>query len=143
MPGLQARLPLLFSEGVGRGRITLNEFVALTATNHARLYGMAPRKGTLEPGADADLAIWDPDREVTLAAAMMKDNAGYTPYEGRVVRGWPVQVILRGRLVVDDGRLLAERGSGQFIPCATPSPVAARTTPRDGPAGALRRLIEP
>jgi dihydropyrimidinase len=141
VPGIQARMPLLFSEGVGRGRITLNEFVALTSTNHAKMYGIAPQKGTLEPGCDADIAIWDPQREVTLTASMMKDNAGYTPYEGRVVRGWPVQVLLRGRLVVDDGALLAERGSGRFVPCGTPAPLAGAAQRRDNAAGAFRRLI--
>ncbi|MEJ6022004.1 dihydropyrimidinase [Ramlibacter sp. PS4R-6] len=142
VPGIQARMPLLFSEGVGKGRITPNEFVALTATNHARMYGIAPRKGTLDPGADADIAVWDPQREVTLSASMMKDNAGYTPYEGRTVKGWPVQVLVRGQLVVDDGRLLAARGSGRFIPCGTPAPVARAGERRDNAAGAFRRLID-
>jgi dihydropyrimidinase len=142
LPGIQVRMPLLFSEGVGRGRITPNEFVALTSTNHAWMYGMADRKGTLAPGADADIAIWDPQREVTLTARMMKDNAGYTPYEGRVVKGWPVQVLLRGRLVVDEGTLLAERGSGRFVPCGTPAPLAQARATRDNAAGAFRRLID-
>jgi dihydropyrimidinase len=137
VPGLQVRLPLLYSEGVGKGRITLNEFVALTATNHARMYGLAPRKGTIAVGADADLAIWEPDREVTLTAAMMKDNVGYTPYEGRTVKGWPTTVISRGRIVVEDGELKVARGSGEFIPRGVPEPVA---TARPG-AGPLRNLL--
>jgi dihydropyrimidinase len=142
MPGLQARMPLLFSEGVGKGRITLNEFVALTSTNHAQMYGIADRKGTLDVGADADIAVWDAQREVTLTAAMMKDNAGYTPYEGRVVKGWPVQVLVRGQMVVDDGQLLVARGNGQFVPCGTPAPLAGARTTRDNAAGAFRRLID-
>ena len=124
VPGLEVRLPLLFSEGVGKGRISLNEFVALTATNHARMYGLAPRKGTLAVGADADLAIWDPDRAVTLRAADMHDNVGYTPYEGRQVRGWPEVVVSRGRVVVAGGQLHAGRGSGLFLARGTPEPVA-------------------
>ena len=83
VPGLEARLPLLFSEGVGAGRITLEQFVALTATNAARIYGLYPRKGTIAVGSDADIVIWDPDLEVTITAAMLHDNMHYTPSEGR------------------------------------------------------------
>lgn len=140
VPGLQVRLPLLFSEGVGKGRITLNEFVALTATNHARLYGLAPRKGTIAVGADADLAIWEPDRQVTLTAAMMKDNVGYTPYEGMTVTGWPTTVISRGRIAVEGGELKVARGSGEFIPRGVPGPVATARAPGDG-AGLLRGIL--
>ena len=140
VPGLQVRLPLLFSEGVGKGRISLNEFVALTATNHARMYGLAPRKGSIAIGADADLAIWEPEKQVTLTASMMKDNVGYTPYEGMRVKGWPTTVLSRGRVVVENGTLDAARGSGQFVARGTPGPVAA-ARPRDGPARTLRNLI--
>jgi dihydropyrimidinase len=115
LPGLETRLALLFSEGVGKGRLTLNEFVALTATNPAKIYGLHPRKGTLAVGADADLALWDPTWERTITAAMLHDQAGYTPYEGRRITGWPRAVISRGRVVVEDERLNAERGSGRFL----------------------------
>jgi len=81
VPGIELRLPLLFSEGVGQGRVDLNAFVALTATNHAKLYGLYPRKGTIAVGSDADIAIWDPDRVTTVTAPMLHDNVGYTPYE--------------------------------------------------------------
>src|SRR6266852_264267 len=118
VPGIELRLQLLFSEGVGQGRLDLNAFVALTATNHARLYGLYPRKGTIAVGSDADIAIWDPHRETTITAGLLHDNVGYTPYEGRRLKGWPVTVLSRGRIVVDDGKLLAERGSGNFLPCA-------------------------
>ena len=118
VPGIELRAPLLFSEGVGKGRIDLNRFVSLTATNAARLYGIYPKKGTIAVGSDADLAIWDPTREVTVSAAMLHDNVGYTPYEGMQLKGWPVTVLSRGRLVVDDGKLIAARGSGNFLPCA-------------------------
>ena len=118
VPGIELRLPLLFSEGVGHGRLDLNAFVGLTATNHAKLYGLYPKKGTVAVGSDADLAIWDPEREVTITAAMLHDNVGYTPYEGRRLRGWPVTVLSRGRIVVDDGKLAAARGTGKFLPCA-------------------------
>src|SRR5690348_10678444 len=118
VPGIELRLPLLFSEGVGQRRLDLNAFVALTATNHAKLYGLYPKKGTIAVGSDADIAIWDPAREVTVTAGMLHDNVGYTPYEGRHLHGWPVTVLSRGRVVVDNGQLAAERGSGAFLPCA-------------------------
>jgi dihydropyrimidinase len=118
VPGIELRLPLLFSEGVGQGRLDLNAFVALTATNHAKLYGLYPKKGTIAVGSDADIAIWDPERETTVTAGMLHDNVGYTPYEGRRLRGWPTIVISRGRVVIDDGKLTVRRGSGAFLPCA-------------------------
>jgi dihydropyrimidinase len=118
VPGIELRLPLLFSEGVGQGRLDLNAFVALTATNHAKLYGLYPRKGTIAVGSDADLAIWDPEREIEITAAMLHDNVGYTPYEGRRLRGWPTTVLSRGRIIVEDGKFVAPRGGGVFLPCA-------------------------
>ena len=139
VPGLQVRLPLLFSEGVGKGRISLQEFVALTATHHALMYGLA-RKGRLEPGADADIALWEPDKEVRLTASMMKDNVGYTPYEGMMVKGWPTTVISRGRVVVENDGLKVARGTGQFVARGVPEPVAAARM-REGPASILRKLI--
>ena len=131
MPGIELRVPLLFSEGVGKGRIDLNRFVALTATNHAKLYGLYPRKGTIAVGSDADIAIWDPRKQVTVRAADIHDNVGYTPYEGMQLTGWPVTVISRGRIVVDDGKLQAARGSGAFLPCALSDAAKplGRTTP--------------
>src|SRR5712675_2816861 len=131
VPGIELRLPLLFSEGVGQGRLDLNAFVALTATSHAKLYGLYPKKGTIAVGSDADIAIWDPKREVTVSAAQIHDNVGYTPYEGMRLTGWPVTVLSRGRIVVDDGKLQAERGSGMFLPCALSAAAKplGRTTP--------------
>jgi dihydropyrimidinase len=122
VPGLELRLPLLFSEGVGKDRLTLNQFVALTSTNHARIYGLDHCKGTIAGGQDADLALWDPERSTTIRAADIHDNVGYTPYEGRTITGWPVTVFSRGRAVVRDGQLLAERGSGKFVPRRSPGP---------------------
>jgi dihydropyrimidinase len=118
VPGIELRLPLLFSEGVGHGRLDLNAFVALTATNHAKLYGLYPKKGTIAVGSDADIAVWDPERETTITAGMLHDNVGYTPYEGRRLKGWPVTVLSRGRVIVEDSKLAAARGSGAFLPCA-------------------------
>jgi dihydropyrimidinase len=116
VPGLAARLPLMFSEGVNKGRLRLPEFVALASTNAARLYGIYPRKGTIAVGADADLAIWNPDREVVIRHELLHDNVDYTPYEGMVVKGWPEITISRGDVVWRDGRLLGTPGRGAFIP---------------------------
>jgi dihydropyrimidinase len=129
VPGIELRLPLLFSEGVQQGRLDLNAFVALTATNHAKLYGLYPKKGTIAVGSDADIAIWDPQREITVTARMLHDNVGYTPYEGRRLRGWPVTVLSRGRVVVENGKLAAERGSGAFLPCALSESAKPAGTP--------------
>ena len=114
------RLPLLFSEGVNQKRLDLHEFVALTATNAAKLYGLYPRKGSISVGADADIGIWAPDLEVTAQSASLHDNAGYCPYEGRRITGWPTTVVRRGEVVISNGKLLATRGSGQFLRCASP-----------------------
>jgi dihydropyrimidinase len=114
MPGLEARLPLLFDAMVSGGRLGLEKFVALAATEPAKIYGLHPRKGDIVIGGDADLAIWDPQRQVTIGAAL-HDHAGYTPYAGRTVAGWPVTVLSRGRVVVEDGTLRAAPGSGRFL----------------------------
>jgi len=115
VPGLELRMPLLFSEGVVKGRIDIHQFVRLTASNHADLYGLSPRKGRIRIGADADLAVWNPDKETRVACADLHDRVGYTPYEGRVIKGWPEIVVSRGRVVVENNRLHAERGSGQYL----------------------------
>jgi dihydropyrimidinase len=114
IPGVETRLPILFSEGVTKGRMTLNDFVAFTATNHARMYGLYPRKGAIAIGADADIAIWDPKRQVKIAATDLHHGADYTPYEGFEVTGWPVTTIVRGKVVVDDGRLVGAIGHGAY-----------------------------
>ena len=121
VPGIAARLPLLFSAGVGEGRITLNQFVALTATNHAKLYGLYPRKGTIAVGSDADIALWDPSKEVRISVDLLHDAMDYTPYEGRVVRGWPVMVLSRGEIVAEEGKVSEAAGRGQFLACERPA----------------------
>ena len=123
VPGIELRMPLLFSEGVMTGRISIEQFVALTSTNHARMYGLAPKKGSIAIGADADLALWNPARETTITWSMLHDNVGYTPYEGRTLRGWPEVVLSRGRVVVKDNTLNAERGSGRYVPRGKPEPM--------------------
>ncbi|MGE0521498.1 MAG: dihydropyrimidinase [Variibacter sp.] len=120
IPGVETRLPILFSEGVKKGRISLNDFVAFTATNHAKAYGLYPHKGTIAVGADADLAIWDPDRKVTLSQKLLHHGADYTPYEGFQVTGWPVSTIVRGRFVVRDEALVGAKGDGAYVPRGKP-----------------------
>jgi dihydropyrimidinase len=116
IPGLAARLPILFSEGVAKRRIDLPTFIAIGATNAARLMGLWPKKGTIAVGSDADLAIWDPDRKVTLTNALMQHGVDYTPYEGITVTGWPVTTISRGTIVADDGIIQGPTGHGNFLP---------------------------
>jgi dihydropyrimidinase len=120
VPGIELRMPLLLSEGVGKGRITLNQFVALTATNAARIYGLYPRKGTIAVGADADIVIWDAEREWTVTHSLLHDNCDYTPYEGMKLRGWPIMTLSRGEMVWDGGEPLGTPGRGRFLRCDLP-----------------------
>jgi dihydropyrimidinase len=115
IPGVEVRLPILFSEGVGKGRIDLPRFVALTATNHAKIYGLYPRKGTIAVGSDADLAIWNPEARRTIRHADLHDASDYSPYEGIEVTGWPETVVLRGRVMVRDGALVGRKGAGAYL----------------------------
>ncbi len=115
IPGVETRLPILFSEGVKKGRISINDFVALTATNHAKLYGLYPRKGTIAIGSDADLAIWDPETDRTIEQASLHHGADYTPYEGLSVKGWPVHVVLGGQIKILDGVMSDPLPSGEYL----------------------------
>ncbi len=116
IPGVATRLPILFSEGVVKGRIDINRFVALTSSNHAKMYGLYPRKGTIAVGADADIAIWDPNCTRTLTHELLHDGSDYTPYEGLEVTGWPTLTMVRGRIVVRDGKLEGAKNHGSHIP---------------------------
>ncbi len=115
IPGVETRLPILFSEGVVQGRISLNQFVALSSTNHARMYGLHPRKGTIAVGSDADIAIWDPTRTARIEARNLHQGADYTPYEGREITGWPVTTIVRGHIVVENGKLATGARKGEHL----------------------------
>lgn len=119
IPGVETRMPILFSEGVMKGRIDLQRFVALTATNHAKTYGLYPQKGTIAIGSDADLAIWDPKEKRTIRHAELHDGADYSPYEGMDVAGWPTTVILGGRIMVEDGVLKGKKGDGVYRAAST------------------------
>lgn len=124
IPGVENRMQVFFSKGVSEGRITLNQFVALTSTNHARMYGLYPRKGSIAPGFDADIVLWDANREKTISQTQMHHAADYTPYEGLKVKGWPVMTLLGGKVACEEGRILGHPGDGRFLP-RTLSPFAA------------------
>jgi dihydropyrimidinase len=115
LPGVQDRLPILWSYGVRAGKITPNQFVALNSTNPARIFGLYPRKGALLPGSDADIAIWDPEMRVKYGVKYSQQRTDYNLYEGWELVGYPVMVFLRGQLIVDRGQWLGRSGQGQFL----------------------------
>ena len=119
LPGVQDRLPILWTYGVRAGRITANQFVALNSTNPARIFGLYPRKGALLPGSDADIVIWDPDRRVNYGVAMSHQRTDYNLYEDWELTGYPEKVFLRGQLIVDGERWMGRRGGGQYLPRST------------------------
>jgi dihydropyrimidinase len=118
LANLQEYLPMMFSEGVVKERITLEQFVAVTSTNAAKLFGLYPRKGTIQVGSDADIVIWDPNLKKKIRDEDMFSNAKYSTYAGWDVTGWPKTTIRRGEVVFDGGKILAKPGSGKFIPGA-------------------------
>jgi dihydropyrimidinase len=129
VPGVETRLPILFSEGVAAGRLALTKFVALTATNPARMYGLYPSKGTIAVGVDADIVVFDPDKRVRLTNDLLHHNVDYTPYEGMQIIGWPAVTLSRGEIVWRDGAFTAAKGRGRFLPCALPAPARAEGSP--------------
>jgi dihydropyrimidinase len=120
IPGLETRLALLYSEGVLGGRITLQKFVELTATNPAKAYGLHPRKGTVAVGGDADLVVWD-ERDVTVDNARLHHAVDYTPYQGMRLKAWPALTLSRGEVVWDGKSFTGQAGRGKFLPCGQPS----------------------
>ncbi|MEZ4382481.1 MAG: amidohydrolase family protein [Nannocystaceae bacterium] len=123
-PSLQMMLPMLFSEGVRRGRLGLDRFVAATSTNAARLFGLYPRKGALRVGADADITLWDPARRRRIEAAQLQSRAGYDINLGREVEGWPVYTVRRGEIAFADEQILAAPGSGELLVRGPHQPLA-------------------
>ncbi len=115
LPGVGDRMPILWTEGVGSGRLTPNQFVALHATNPAKIFGLYPQKGTLLPGADADIAIWDPRKELRYGVAVARHRTDYNLYEGWQLKGFPVTVFLRGRKIVEGGEWQGKPGMGKFL----------------------------
>lgn len=131
IPGVETRLPLLFG-GVVDGRIDLDRFVELTATNPARLYGLYPRKGVIAIGSDADLVLWDVDGARTITNGDLHHACDYTPYEGITVPAWPETVVSRGEIVAEGGRLHGAPGRGVFLPCDRPAPARPKGARRGG-----------
>ena len=114
-PGLENRLQMIHQFGVRGGKITLNRMVELLATNPAKLFGLYPRKGTLVPGSDADIVIFDPEKQVTISAGTHHSRIDYNLYEGTEVVGSPEIVLLRGNVLVEDGELVASPGIGRYV----------------------------
>jgi dihydropyrimidinase len=115
---LQVYLPMLYDAGVRTGRITLERFVAVTSTNAAKIFGMYPRKGTIQVGSDADVVIWNPNLKRTIRDEDELSNAKWNIYAGREVTGWPTTTIRRGEIVFQAGKLIGRPGTGKLIPQA-------------------------
>jgi len=114
-PGIETRMSLVYDGGVRDGRISLNRFVELTSTSPAKIFGLFPRKGTIAPGSDADIVVFDPNRTITLSAKTLHMKVDYNPYEGRQVTGAAETVVSRGRLVIENGKFVGRAGSGAFL----------------------------
>jgi len=114
LPGLGDRLPVFWTHAVGTGKISPNRFVELTSTNPARIFGLYPKKGTLAVGSDADIALWDPEKELEYGLNWSHHRTDYNLYEGWKLRGYPVKVFLRGKLIVDGQNWLGKAGGGHF-----------------------------
>lgn len=132
VPGIETRMPVLFSEGVSKGRIDVTDFVRVTAANPARLFGLQGRKGAIVPGADADLVVWDPSAERRVSNGDLHHAIDYTPWEGLEVKGWPVVTIRRGAVAVREGEVLAPVGSGRFLARGPYAYIAPSGTVPDG-----------
>jgi dihydropyrimidinase len=123
LPAVGDRLPLLWSYGVRTGKLTPNQFVALTSTNPARIFGLYPQKGALVPGADADILLWDPERRLTYGVAHAQHRTDYNLFEGWELVGYPEKVLLRGEVIVDHERWLGRAGGGRFLRRQAGAPV--------------------
>ncbi|MFX0107265.1 MAG: dihydropyrimidinase [Candidatus Hodarchaeota archaeon] len=115
LPGVETMVPLMYTEGVGKRGLTVNQLVALVSTNPGKLFGMYPEKGTIAIGSDADLVVFDPDKKVTLRAKDLQTNCDWSPFEGWKLVGYPAMTISRGKVVAKDGKFVGEVGHGKFI----------------------------
>lgn len=115
MPGIEFCLPILFSEGISKGRISINKLAAVTSTNAAKILGLYPRKGVIMIGSDADLVLVDPKIERTISREMTKINLDWCPYEGLRVKGWPIMTISKGKIIVEDNIFVGNANAGSFI----------------------------
>ena len=122
-PGIKHRMELLFSEGVAKGRISLNKFAEITSANAAKIFGMYPQKGTIAVGSDADILIFDPDEKHSISAKTHHMNCDYSGFEGWEVTGKCKTVILRGKIAIDNNKLLAAKGNGRYIKRGKPAKI--------------------
>jgi dihydropyrimidinase len=111
-------MPMLWTYGVATGRITMNEFVAVTSTNAAKIFGMYPKKGAVAVGSDADLVVWDPEKEKVITAQHQQSAIDYNVFEGKRVKGLPRFTLTRGHVAVHDGDIRTQEGHGEFVPRA-------------------------
>ncbi|MDT5121242.1 MAG: dihydropyrimidinase [Acidobacteriota bacterium] len=114
-PGVEHRVPLIYNGGVVENRISLNRFVELTSTAAAKMFGLFPKKGTIAVGSDADIVIFNPDKEQTISASTHHMNVDYSAYEGKTIRGVVETVLSRGRVVIENGEYKGKAGDGQFL----------------------------
>lgn len=116
LPGIETLLPMVYSEGVLKERIGLNQWVDCISTTPAKLFGLYPQKGTLAPGSDADVVVFDPEMKVDCVPENFHYKVDYTPYKEMVIKGWPSVTISRGKVIYREGRFMGEKGWGQYIP---------------------------
>ncbi|QBK31188.1 MAG: dihydropyrimidinase [Roseitalea porphyridii] len=121
--GLEDRMPMLWTNGVNTGRLTMQEFVAVTATNIAKILNIYPRKGAILVGSDADIVVWDPNKEKTITASTQQSAIDYNVFEGKHVKGLPRFTLTRGRVAVHDGEVRGQEGHGQFVERPPNNPV--------------------
>lgn len=114
-------MALMYTYGVAEGRISLEKFVQITSANAAKVFGMYPQKGTIAVGSDADIVIFDPEKEVTVTQSMLHENVDYTPYEGFKLKGYPVMTMSKGDVVAENGNFVGKEGAGKFIKRGAPS----------------------
>jgi dihydropyrimidinase len=119
MPGIETRLYLLWDGGVRAGRISMNRFVEITSTSPAKIFGLYPKKGTIAVGADADLLVWDGEKEHTLSQKTLHMRVDYSPFEGQKVKGMATHVLSRGKVVVEGGKYVGKAGDGRFVKRST------------------------
>ena len=125
-PGVETRMSLVYDGGVRTGRISMNRFVELTSTSPAKIFGMFPKKGTIAPGSDADIVIFDPNKTTTLSAKTHHMKVDYNPYEGRSVTGVTETVLSRGKVIIEGGKFTGKAGAGSFLK-RDPRSISART----------------
>ncbi|AYE35589.1 dihydropyrimidinase [Clostridium septicum] len=119
-PGVELRMALIYTYGVLENNMSLSRFVEVTSTNAAKIFGLYPQKGSIVVGSDADLVVFDPNKETVVTKSMLNENVDYTPYEGFKLKGYPELTLLRGEIIAKDGKYLGKEGSGRFIKRGAP-----------------------